>query len=84
MTRQAPPRTPYRCRPCSERTGQVVFRAGHKCPVQAAIPMDEALTFISNEDLGILGSTEPSSLNPAIDSGVIFGMFFPFFHCHDI
>jgi hypothetical protein len=77
----------YRCRPCLERTGQVIYRAGHKCPVQAvpvSIPPDQpfdlSAIFLAPETLGYSSSESPDILNselssstPVIDNGVNFG-----------
>jgi hypothetical protein len=79
-------RGPYRCRPCSERTGQVVYRLGHKRPVQAAhvphIPSDYPWDFSAvssvqvpprDVSLPTSGLTEFTFPTPVIGGGVGFG-----------
>jgi len=92
--RQGLSRAPYRCRPCSERTGQVVYRAGHKCPVEEAsvpdvlpdqpwdlsaiFPMQETPSLSSSGGPDIFGFTELPFPTPTVSSGVDFGAHLSF------
>ena len=93
MSRQRHSRTPYRCRPCSERTGQVIYRAGHKCPIQAAPvpilpdqPFDLSAIFLTPElsefspsgILDIVDSIELPSSAPVVDDVADFGTLLSF------
>lgn len=91
MSQQGVSRAPYRCRPCSERTGQFVPRAGHKCPPQEALvpsilpdepqaippmPPTDGIPGFSSAGLNFFGLTDFGFPTPAI-SGVDFSMRLP-------
>ena len=53
MLRQGPSRAPYRCKRCSEHTGQVVYRNGHKCPFRVVQTSDAPLDILPGVPLDV-------------------------------
>ena len=93
MSQQGSSRALYRCRPCSQNTGQVVYRAGHKCPPQAVqpsgVPPDQpwdlsaifptqGISGFLSPDSDVFGLTELPFPTPAISGGVDSSAYLPF------
>ena len=73
MSRRGSSRARYRCRPCSDRTGEVVYCAGHKCPVQMAPPSDVQPPDPSRDSSAIIPMQDTPNLSSSLGLD-IFGL----------